>query len=487
MSENIIVYSETDCDPVAALENDIIKFKTEAKVPPDLAWHVYSDEDTQCLWFEGLSRAWKTSKRPKDPKEATKLVYDLIHEIHDFGVHHDDIKGFLHYYELPPYYLVIKPKWYNPITPVEGPPLAQNALPFKILTLPDVSDGESFTVSVELKDITPLPLDLLSAISERHKALANGNSFLASKLTKIINNTSQDYGVVELNDVEFVAKKYTIKLRGIHAPEIGTDDGIKARDELAKMLVGKCLKITIHHLDEKMRCVGDVYFGKKSLEETLLKKGAALCWGDPVSALENDIIKFETESKVPLDLAWHVVSDEIIQRLWFKELSNAWRTSKPNDLKEATKLVYKALNEAHRFGADYADIKGFLHFYKLPPCYSVITPSWINQPLPFKVDLPASPVKEDVLPFRFSTFPVVAKDVTDGVSFTVPVEVKDPCLLPKKILFAATERCKALANKDTSQADELLKRINASPDYEVLTVDNREYITRKYPIRLRYY
>ncbi|KAI7749631.1 hypothetical protein M8C21_030144 [Ambrosia artemisiifolia] len=159
------------------------------------------------------------------------------------------------------------------------------------------TDGVSFTVSVELKDFTILALDLLSAISERRKALTNGDDYRASNLMKIINNTSVDYGyllhrVVELDVLEFVVKKYTIKLsangsgpgfrpvhRGIRAPEIGMDDGIKARNELVKMLVGKCLKISVYHLDEKMHCVGDAYFGKKILQDVLLKKGAALCWG----------------------------------------------------------------------------------------------------------------------------------------------------------------------------------------------------------------
>ncbi|KAI7750064.1 hypothetical protein M8C21_007487 [Ambrosia artemisiifolia] len=207
---------------------------------------------------------------------------------------------------------------------------------------------------------------------------------------------------------------------------------------------------------------------------------------DPLAALEDDITKFETESKVPLDLAWHVSSEETTHRLWFKKLSDAWSTSKPKDPKEATKLVYDTLNAVHsKHGAEYADIKGFLHFYGLPPCYSVVKPPCCDQRLSVEVDFLASPVVEDVLPFRIYTYPVFARDIMDGVNFTVFVVVDDPCLLPQKILFAATERCKALDNNDPGRADKMLDIINTSQNYGLLFDDNTEYLTRKYPIRLR--
>ncbi|KAI7750065.1 hypothetical protein M8C21_007488 [Ambrosia artemisiifolia] len=273
---------ESVADPLAALEDDITKFETESKVPLDLAWHVFSDEEIYRLWFKGLSSAWKKSK-PKDLEEATRLVYDTLYEIHCSLVHHDDLEGFLHFYGLPPSHLVIKPEWYNPISPAEAPRVAKDAFPFRLLTLPvvaqDVVDGVCFTVSVEFEDITLLPLDLLATISERCKALANGDDYEASKLMKKINSISRDYGVRQLDDVELVVKKYTIKLSGVRAPKIGTDDGIKARNELAKMLVGKSLTISVNHFDEEMRYVGDVYYNRNCLKETLLNKGAALCWG----------------------------------------------------------------------------------------------------------------------------------------------------------------------------------------------------------------
>ncbi|KAI3761591.1 hypothetical protein L1987_52011 [Smallanthus sonchifolius] len=84
---------------------------------------------------------------------------------------------------------------------------------------------------------------------------------------------------VDIGTREVLTRKYHIKLRGIRSPEIGTPNGTKARDLLAKLVTDKCLTISVYYIDEKARCVGDVYCGNTFLQKILLKKGAASgCW-----------------------------------------------------------------------------------------------------------------------------------------------------------------------------------------------------------------
>ncbi|KAF5759391.1 putative staphylococcal nuclease (SNase-like), SNase-like, superfamily [Helianthus annuus] len=78
--------------------------------------------------------------------------------------------------------------------------------------------------------------------------------------------------------MEVLARKCQIRLRGLRAPKIGTEYGIEARDELAKMVDGKCLTIVVYNLDDEKRCVGDVYSIDNSLKDILLRKGDELPW-----------------------------------------------------------------------------------------------------------------------------------------------------------------------------------------------------------------
>ncbi|KAJ0442197.1 hypothetical protein HanPSC8_Chr16g0711351 [Helianthus annuus] len=78
-----------------------------------------------------------------------------------------------------------------------------------------------------------------------------------------------------------------------------------------------------------------------------------------------------------------------------------------------------------------------------------------------------------------------ARGKSNGVVFSVSVEVKDFYLLPQEILFAVSERRKAQATGDNDRAREMMHKINATQDYEVLYLDDEGYLAKKYEIKLR--
>ncbi|KAF5759487.1 hypothetical protein HanXRQr2_Chr16g0741891 [Helianthus annuus] len=130
-------------------------------------------------------------------------------------------------------------------------------------------------------------------------------------------------------------------------------------------------------------------------------------------------------------------------------------------------------------------MEGFLHFYGLPHYSLVIKPSPYDEPSWVTPLAPAPPVWERKPVFKLSTLPVLGERVTNGVVFSVSVEVKDFYLLPQEILFAVSERRKAQATGDNDRAREMMHKINATQDYEVLYLDDEGYLAKKYEIKLR--
>ncbi|KAI3777852.1 hypothetical protein L1987_47662 [Smallanthus sonchifolius] len=260
---------------VEDLKRDIRIFDKHSKVPEDLGWHVHSPVTTQNLWYKRLSKAWRESE-PTDPDQATRLVYDNLQYVFV-----EDLWGFLYFYGLPLYHSELHPMPSGEALPDMDTQRAEDAPVFELWTLPvdgkSVTDECGFTVNVELedKDFYLLPQKILSAACARRRALAKGDNNRARELRDLIDNTPDYYEFVDLDTREVLTRKYHIMLRGIRAAEIGTPNGTKARDELAKMVSDKFLTISVYYFDEKERCVGDVYCGNKFLQKILLKKGAA--------------------------------------------------------------------------------------------------------------------------------------------------------------------------------------------------------------------
>lgn len=81
--------------------------------------------------------------------------------------------------------------------------------------------------------------------------------------------------VLNLQNEEILARKYRIRLRGIDAPESSMPYGKEAKEELTKIVQGKCLRVLVYGQDRYGRCVGDIYCNKVFAQEAMLKKGCA--------------------------------------------------------------------------------------------------------------------------------------------------------------------------------------------------------------------
>ncbi|KAA8534011.1 hypothetical protein F0562_031528 [Nyssa sinensis] len=256
---------------VSALAHDLFNFQITSQVPEGLSRHVVSSKKAQANWYKKLLAAWREAKPPpKTQEEASRLVIQTL-EGHQKG----DVEGLLAFYGLP---LLLPP------TPVELETEVSYSLPegikFELQTLPvyarAVGDGDGMTVYVSTADpreSSSVPSDVQIAAIERSEARAVGNKAVAKALhDKIV---EAGYRVIYFQNEEILARKYRIRLRGIDAPECEMPYGQEAKEELTKIVEGKCLRILVYGEDQFDRLVGDVYCNDIFVQEVMLKKGMA--------------------------------------------------------------------------------------------------------------------------------------------------------------------------------------------------------------------
>nr|XP_043616487.1 uncharacterized 38.1 kDa protein-like isoform X2 [Erigeron canadensis] len=160
-----------------------------------------------------------------------------------------------------------------------APPLA-DGLKFELHTLPvdakAVADGDTVTVYVSTSDTresSRVPQQVQLAVVECKEALAEMNYVKADALYKQIKHAG--YRVLHINNDDILARTYRIRLRGIDAPERSMPYGKEAKDELVKMIDGKCLTVLVFGEDRYGRFVGDIYCNGIFVQESMLKKGIA--------------------------------------------------------------------------------------------------------------------------------------------------------------------------------------------------------------------
>ncbi|XP_040934586.1 staphylococcal-like nuclease CAN2 [Gossypium hirsutum] len=139
-----------------------------------------------------------------------------------------------------------------------------------------VPDGDGLNVYVDTDDpreSSNIPGDVLMAADQRSEARAMKNYAIADELhQKIIKS---GYRVIDFQNEEILARKYRIRLRGIDALEMLMPFGEKAKQELVKLVDGKCLRVLVYGEDQYGRCVADVYCNHIFVQEVMLKKGLA--------------------------------------------------------------------------------------------------------------------------------------------------------------------------------------------------------------------
>ncbi|KAL4556946.1 hypothetical protein LXL04_035114 [Taraxacum kok-saghyz] len=249
---------------VSALAQHLYHFEITSQVPEGLSKHVSSSKKAQSNWYKKLSKAWRESKPPpKTPEEASRLVFHTLQK-HQTR----DIEGLLSFYGLP-----------LPDSLLDAPPLV-DGLKFELHTLPvdprAVADGDTVTVYVSTADTresSRVPQEVQMAAVERDEARAHRNYPKADALHKQIKDAG--YGVVHINNQDILARKYRIRLRGIDAPESEMPYGKEAKEELLKIIDGKCLRILVFDEDQYGRFVGDIYCNGVFVQEVMLRKGLA--------------------------------------------------------------------------------------------------------------------------------------------------------------------------------------------------------------------
>lgn len=274
---------------LSALAHDLYQFEITSQVPDGLSKHVVSSKKAQANWYRKISETWREAKPPpKTPEEASRLIIQTLKN-HQKA----DVEGLLAFYGFPlPHSLVEL----SPQVPQSRP----EGLKFELHTLPvdvkAVADGDTVTVyvsTIDPRESSCVPKEVQVAAVQRSKARAKRNYPEADALHKKI--TDMGYRMLNINNEEVLAKKYRIRLRGIDTPESKMPYGQEAKEELIKIVGGKCLKVLVFTEDQYGRCVGDIYCNGKFVQEHMLKKGFA--WHYTAYDKRPELEKWEKEAR----------------------------------------------------------------------------------------------------------------------------------------------------------------------------------------------
>lgn len=102
----------------------------------------------------------------------------------------------------------------------------------------------------------------------------------------------------------------TIRLEGIDAPEIAQPYGIESRNLLAKLTSKKKIRIESHGKDRYGRTVGKIYVGKRSVNQSMVGRGAAW-WFRSFAPTDNKLRRLELDArkhKIGLWKSAHVIA-----------------------------------------------------------------------------------------------------------------------------------------------------------------------------------
>ncbi|CAO2161194.1 unnamed protein product [Urochloa humidicola] len=130
---------------------------------------------------------------------------------------------------------------------------------------------------------------------------------VARKLQRV-NYELHTLPVPNMRDEQVLAKKYQIRLRGIDAPESLMPYGKEAKEELARLLQGKTLKISVYDSDRYGRLVGDVDCNGVSVQEHMLKTG--LAWHYTAYDHRMELSKWENQARASQTGLWALPNPE---------------------------------------------------------------------------------------------------------------------------------------------------------------------------------
>ncbi|XP_017622493.2 staphylococcal-like nuclease CAN2 [Gossypium arboreum] len=272
----------TTAPAVSALAYDLFNFEITSQVPEALSQHVVSSRKAQVTWYGKLLQAWKKAKPP--PKTTEEVARLIVETLSRAQYQKADVEGLLEFYGLPHPSILAEISTGVPTGLSDGVICEGLSLPegvkFEMHTLPvvgkTVPDGDGLNVYVNTDDpreSSNIPGDVLMAADQRSEARAMKNYAVADELhQKIIES---GYRVIDFQNEAILARKYRIRLRGIDAPEMSMPFGKEAKEELVKLVNGKCLSVLVYEVDKYGRYVADVYWNDIFVQEVMLKKGLA--------------------------------------------------------------------------------------------------------------------------------------------------------------------------------------------------------------------
>ncbi|GKV28217.1 hypothetical protein SLEP1_g37299 [Rubroshorea leprosula] len=251
---------------VSALAHDLFNFENTSQVPEGLSRHVQSSERAQAECYGKLLEAWREARPPpQTPEEAARLVIQTL-ERHQLA----DVEGLLAFYGLPLPDTLIQLSAEIPTSLPEG-------VQFELYTVPvdarAVGDGDGMTVYVRTESES-VPGEVSLAVDKRKEARARKDYTLADEYKQMIIDSGYRFFKIQ-NGEEILARKCRIRLRGIDAPELEMPYGNEAKEELANLVQGRCLRVLVYEKDEHERVVGDVYCNGIFVQEAMLKRGFA--------------------------------------------------------------------------------------------------------------------------------------------------------------------------------------------------------------------
>ncbi|XP_030929165.1 staphylococcal-like nuclease CAN2 isoform X2 [Quercus lobata] len=255
---------------VAALAHDLFHFEITSQVPEGLSKHVVSSKKAQANWYRKLLEAWRAAKPPpKTPEEAARLVIETLKR-HQKA----DVEGLLAFYGLPLPHTLVQHT-------AEAPTSLPEGVEYEFQTFPvdprAIADGDGMTVYVSTTDpreSSCVPIEVQVAAVQRSQARAEKNYTEADAIHKKI--------------IEF-------GYRGIDAPENEMPYGKEAKEELTKIVQGKCLRVLVYGVDQYGRYVADIYCNGIFVQELMLKKGFA--WHYVAYDQRPELARWEKEAR----------------------------------------------------------------------------------------------------------------------------------------------------------------------------------------------
>ncbi|GAB2220744.1 hypothetical protein Drorol1_Dr00008415 [Drosera rotundifolia] len=287
---------------LTALAHDLLLFEVTSQVPPGLHEHVKSSRKAQANWYRKLLVAWKEcNPPPKTPEEAARLMIETLkrHRI-------ADVEGLLAFYCLPLPHSQVQLLASDPSRWPDGVKFEFHTLPVDAKA---VADGDTITVYVSTADpreSSSVPQDVQIAAIQRAQARAERNYDIADALHQSI--VESGYRVLTIQNEDVLARKYRIRLRAIDAPEIAMPYGKEAKEELAKLVQGRSLKVLVYGEDRYGRSVADIYCNNRFAQEVMLKKG--LAWHYAAYDKRIELANWEKEARARRVGLWAAANPE---------------------------------------------------------------------------------------------------------------------------------------------------------------------------------